>query len=293
MDWSAIVADIRDRFELTLDPATARPVGGGCINRCWDIPGAGARWFLKTNAADKAAMFTAEARGLAALGEAGPLRVPAVIGSGCAGNTAYLLLEWIPLGAVSRDIEAEFGAGLARLHRTTSARFGFDADNFIGSTAQPNEWRASWCEFFAQQRLGFQLDLARENGLGARLQKAGERLLQVLPQLFAQHAPQPSLLHGDLWGGNRACDEQGRPVIFDPAVYFGDREADLAMTRLFGGFGSDFYAAYENEWPLPPGASGRVDLYNLYHVLNHANLFGGAYRDQALAIMRRLLSSHQ
>lgn len=290
MDWTAIVADIRDRFDLSLDPAMARPVGGGCINRCWEMSGAGARWFLKTNSGDKAAMFTAEARGLAALGEAGALRVPAVLGGGCAGNVAYLLLEWIPLGAVSRDIEAEFGAGLARLHRTTSARFGFDADNFIGSTVQPNGWRGNWDEFFAQQRLGFQLDLARENGLGARLQKAGERLLAVLPELFADHAPQPSLLHGDLWGGNRACDEHGRPVIFDPAVYYGDREADLAMTRLFGGFGADFYAAYQQEWPLPPGASGRIDLYNLYHVLNHANLFGGAYRDQALVLMQRLLS---
>ena len=293
MDWTPIVTDIRDRFDLTLDAALARPVGGGCINLCWVISGAGARWFLKTNTSDMAAMFEAEARGLAALSEAGPLRVPAMIGCGCVGPHAYLLLEWIPLRTSSRGAEAVLGAGLARLHRATSAQFGFDSDNFIGSTAQPNGWYASWADFFAQRRLGFQLDLARDKGLGGRLQEAGEHLLQVLPELFAEHAPQPSLLHGDLWGGNWACDEQGRPVIFDPAVYFGDREADLAMTRLFGGFGSDFYAAYEDEWPLPPGASGRVDLYNLYHALNHANLFGGAYRDQALAIMRRLLSSQR
>ncbi len=293
MDWTPIVTDIRDRFDLTLDPALTRPVSGGCINSCWALSGAGSRWFLKTNTPARVAMFAAEARGLAALSEAGRLRVPAVIGSGCVGPHSYLLLEWIPLRTSSRGAESALGAGLARLHRATSTQFGFDSDNFIGSTAQPNGWYASWADFFAQRRLGFQLKLARENGLGARLQEAGEHLLQVLPELLAAHAPQPSLLHGDLWGGNRACDEQGRPVIFDPAVYFGDREADLAMTRLFGGFGSDFYAAYEDEWPLPPGAAGRVDLYNLYHVLNHANLFGGAYRDQALAIMRRLLSSHR
>ena len=134
---------------------------------------------------------------------------------------------------------------------------------------------------------------AHEEGvIDMRMRKRIDGLADAFER-YLQEPEAPSLLHGDLWGGNRACDEQGRPVIFDPAVYFGDREADLAMTRLFGGFGSDFYAAYENEWPLPPGASGRVDLYNLYHVLNHANLFGGAYRDQALAIMRRLLSSHR
>jgi fructosamine-3-kinase len=153
-----------------------------------------------------------------------------------------------------------------------------------------NTWCDDWLTFFREHRLRFQLELAERNGYGGRLQDAGSRLLPRLDALLGEHRPAPSLLHGDLWGGNAGADPGGAPVIFDPAVYYGDREADLAMTRLFGGFSREFYTAYEKEWPLPAGASARVDLYNLYHVLNHLNLFGTGYLGQAQAIIDRLLA---
>jgi fructosamine-3-kinase len=153
-----------------------------------------------------------------------------------------------------------------------------------------NPWAEDWIRFFRDQRLRYQLNLAGSNGHGGRLQQRGEALLAHLDAFFVSYRPVPSLLHGDLWGGNRMADAHGRPVIFDPAVYYGDREADLAMTRLFGGFGAGFYAAYEVAWALEPGATVRVDLYNTYHVLNHLNLFGGGYLGQAVSLIDRLLA---
>ena len=150
---------------------------------------------------------------------------------------------------------------------------------------------SDWIEFFAQYRLGFQLDLAERSGYGGRWLEQGRRLCSRLADFFDGYRPRPSLLHGDLWGGNWAADAAGEPVIFDPASYFGDREADLAMTQLFGGFGRAFYDAYTSAWPLDPGAGTRRDLYNLYHVLNHLNLFGGGYRAQAERMIGRLLAA--
>jgi fructosamine-3-kinase len=145
-----------------------------------------------------------------------------------------------------------------------------------------------WPAFFRDRRLAPQLALAAHNGF-TTLQAPGQRLLEVIPALLP-HEPPPSLLHGDLWGGNWLADARGEPIIFDPAVYHGDREADLAMTRLFGGFGRAFYEAYQGAWPLPPGSQMRTELYNLYHVLNHANLFGGSYANQASSMIEHLLA---
>lgn len=171
----------------------------------------------------------------------------------------------------------------------TTSLFGFAQENFIGTTAQPNGWKDSWIDFWREQRLGYQLELAQHNGYGGELQKQGELLMEKLPEFFADFQPVPSLLHGDLWGGNHAFLTDGTPVIFDPAPYYGDREADLAMTELFGGFDSEFYSAYRAAWPLHAGYGKRKILYNLYHILNHANLFGGGYASQAEGMMRRLL----
>jgi fructosamine-3-kinase len=182
------------------------------------------------------------------------------------------------------------GRALAAMHRTTDQRFGWRRDNFIGATPQSNRGNDDWTGFWRDARLVPQLALAGRNGLGSRLIDAGERLANMLPRLLAGHAPQASLLHGDLWSGNAAFLADGSPVLFDPAVYFGDREADLAMTELFGGFPRSFYASYSEAWPLDPGYELRRDLYNLYHVLNHANLFGGGYAAQAAALIGRLLA---
>ena len=237
-------------------------------------------------------MLEAEAAGLEELAGADAVRVPRVLAVGCAGDRVYLALEWIDLAAGSSGVtQTCFGEQLARLHRKTAERFGWERNNTIGSTPQMNAWSSSWPEFFRDSRLRFQLQLASQNGFGGRLQERGARLLECIEDFFADHQPVPSVLHGDLWGGNAAADEHGAPVIFDPAVYYGDREADLAMTRLFGGFSAAFYSAYEATWPLPASARSRIDLYNLYHVLNHLNLFGGGYLRQAESMIDRLLSA--
>jgi len=261
--------------------------GGGECLRCSCHDG---DLFVKVVPAPRLDVLEAEAAGIEALRDARAVRVPAVLGVGLAGDSAFLALEWIDLRSGSARSESALGRQLARLHRCVAPRFGWHRDNTIGATAQRNAWCADWVRFFAVQRLGVQLDLAERAGQGGRWVDRGRLLCERLEVLLEGHRPQASLLHGDLWGGNWAVDAQGNPVIFDPAVYFGDREADLAMTRLFGGFGRPFYEAYESEWPLEPGATRRVALYNLYHVINHVNLFGGGYRAQAETTIERLLA---
>jgi fructosamine-3-kinase len=275
----------------TLRPAPWRPVHGGCIARSYRVETAKGPVFVKLAEAAGLAMLEAERQGLGSLAAAGALRVPAPLAAGQADGRAFLALEWVDLGPGTPAAEARLGAGLAALHRCLAPRFGFARDNYIGSTPQPNREAGDWVAFLRDRRLGFQLELAAANGHGGRLQARGGRLLELLDVFFATYRPRPSLLHGDLWGGNWGVDEHGEPVVFDPAVYHGDREADLAMTRLFGGFGPAFYAAYVREWPLDAAAGTRRDLYDLYHVLNHLNLFGGGYRAQAEGMIDRLLAA--
>jgi len=235
-------------------------------------------------------MFEAEAAGLHALAAAGAMRVPLPICHGATAGQSWLVMEYIEFGTAAQHSAHQFGRQLAHLHRQSSAQFGWGRDNTIGSTVQHNESMPDWIDFYRERRLRVQLKLAADHGCGAALQSKGERLMQCLPVFFSGYAPQPSLLHGDLWGGNYAFDTTGQAVIFDPAVYYGDREADIAMTELFGGFDADFYAAYHDAWPLDAGYAVRKSLYNLYHILNHANLFGGAYAAQAESMMDRLLA---
>ena len=266
----------------------AREVGGGCINRTYQASDGKQNWFVKVNDANRADLFAAEAEGLRALAQ-GPLRVPRVMCQGEALGRSFLVLEWLEVGAGVPADYAKLGEQLACLHALTGPQHGWGCDNYIGSTPQTNTVNASWPRFFARARLAPQLALARSNGHNG-LTARGEKLVEALPRLFGAHAPQPSLLHGDLWSGNTAFLADGIPVVFDPAVYYGDREADLAMTELFGGFAQDFYAAYHAHSALDPGYRVRKALYQLYHVLNHANLFGGAYAAQAQAVIGRLLS---
>jgi protein-ribulosamine 3-kinase len=246
--------------------------------------------FVKLAPDGRAWAFEAEAEGLRALASASAIRVPAVFGVGVAAGRAWLALEWLDLKSPRPGCEARLGELLAEQHRKTSEAFGWHRTNTIGPTKQQNHPDPDWGRFYVTRRLEPQLSLAESGGHGGGLIDKGRRLCERVPALLGGHSPAPSLLHGDLWAGNHAEDSAGRPVIFDPAVYFGDREADLAMTRLFGGYGRDFYAAYEAAWPLEPGAAARVPLYNLYHVLNHLNLFGGGYRRQAEDMIDRLLA---
>jgi fructosamine-3-kinase len=201
-----------------------------------------------------------------------------------------LVLEYLELDGSDARAADSLGEGLARQHRTTQSEFGWERDNTIGSTPQINAPHGDWVTFYRDHRLRFQLGLAARAGYGGTLQRLGEELAAGMAAFFTDYRPLASLLHGDLWGGNQAVTRQGEPVVFDPAVYFGDREADIAMTELFGGFDARFYAAYRAAWPLDAGYGVRKQLYNLYHVLNHLNLFGGGYGGQAERLMRALLA---
>jgi fructosamine-3-kinase len=272
------VLDPALRRDLAIDGAEKLP--GGSILECYWVSIGGVERFLKLGAPRHGDAFAAEADGLAALRKCGA-RAPEALSHGVLGKSAFLLIEHLELG-VEGDFAA-LGRMLAQLHRNTGPRYGWHRDNYIGAGAQANGWCDEWPEFWRERRLRPQLELARRNGFAL-----GDLPAQTL---LEGHRPAPSLLHGDLWSGNAGFHD-GAPVIFDPAVYYGDRECDLAMTELFGGFPGQFYAAYNEAYPLEPGYERRKHLYNLYHLLNHLNIFGGGYLEQvksALGLLRRFL----
>ena len=287
-DWSSIAEVLRAAGSSVAATAAPRPVAGGDISAAWRLDAESGPLFLKTGPLSSLDMFSAEADGLKELAAPGVIRVPRVIACDTAGDTAFVALEWLEFEAPTRATEFRLGEQLAALHDVTRERFGWHRDNTIGLTPQHNDEADDWIAFFREQRLGFQLRLAADQGYNGALQEQGAQLMKRLPVYFEGYEPAASLLHGDLWGGNWAsCD--GEPVIFDPAVYFGDRESDLAMTRLFGGFGAAFYEAYEARAPFAPGYRERCDLYQLYHVLNHLTLVGSAYLGRARALIDKLL----
>ncbi len=288
MPWDGIAAAISEATGRPFRGREKVPVSGGSINTAYRFTDGARAYFVKLNRPDVQEMFLAEQDGLQELAAAGALRVPRAIASGVAGERAFLVLEWMTLQG--RGNWQALGEGLARLHRVTASRHGWHRDNTIGSTPQPNTWAEDWPAFFAEHRLGLQLQLAEARGADPDLVDQGRRLQVELQALFSGYRPRPSLLHGDLWGGNIAFDHARRPVLYDPAVHFGDRECDLAMTELFGRLPDVVYRAYDAVWPRDAGYTVRRDLYQLYHVLNHFNLFGAAYDGQARQLMGRLLA---
>lgn len=286
---SSIAAGISEATGSAFTVTAQRRLGGGCINSAMLLEGGEQRYFVKLNDPAAEEMFAAEAEGLRELAQARAIRVPVPICHGATPEAAYLVLEYVEPGRADAHSSVLLGQQLAALHRCTNERFGWHRHNTIGSTPQRNSRSQSWLEFWRTQRLGFQLELAARRGHRGRLQRQGEELLARLDGLLGNHVPTPSLLHGDLWSGNTMVDRDSRPVLIDPAVYYGDREADLAMTELFGGFSERFYAAYREAYPLDEGYGLRKTLYNLYHVLNHLNLFGGGYGAQAEAMIGTLL----
>jgi protein-ribulosamine 3-kinase len=289
--WYAVAASIARATGKPFKVDQASSVTGGCINRGFHLQGGGRDFFVKLNAASALPMFEAEAEGLEEIAITGTVRVPRPVCAERDDTQAWLALEYLPLSGGEPRAMAILGERLAAMHRITQPRFGWTRDNTIGSTPQINRQEPEWVEFWRLHRLGYQLDLAGRNGYRGALQHKGEQLLERLAQLFRGYRPAASLLHGDLWAGNAAMSAGGEPVIFDPAVYYGDREADLAMTCLFGGFPPQFYRSYQDAWPLDAGHRERRDLYNLYHVLNHLNLFGGGYLRQAQEMTDRLLAA--
>lgn len=289
MIWQEIAHQISAASGLPFRPQPPAGLAGGCINSAFRLSDGTQTWFVKTNRAALLDMFEAEAEGLDALAASATIKVPRALCTGSTGDLSFIVMEHLDLGQGNVLGWRKAGERLAALHRTSAAGYGWKRDNTIGATAQHNAWQQDWIAFWRDQRLGFQLELAAKHGYHGRLQALGEQLLARFPALI-DHDPQPSLLHGDLWGGNLGFTRAGEPVIYDPATYFGDREAELAMTELFGGFSADFYDAYREAWPIDAGYRVRKTLYNLYHVINHLNLFGGGYGTQAERMLQTLLA---
>jgi fructosamine-3-kinase len=288
------------------------PVGGGMISQAARLTSERGEYLLKWGGRGLAHFFEVEARGLELLAAAGAVRVPAVLAwrdlpndegrtmndetqartasSLVAHRSSFILLEWLPTPQRA-DRTAAFealGRRLAALHRATAPAYGLDHDNYLGIVPQANGWMDSWTAFFRERRLRPQAELARSNGHLSR--PRAERLERVIERLgvwLGGHAPPPALLHGDLWAGNVLVGPGDAPMLIDPAVSYGDREADLGYTALFGRFPEEFYRAYEETWPLPDGWQARRDLYNLYHLLNHLNHFGERYGAAVDAVLRQ------
>ncbi len=290
---SAVEAVIADATGEASPIDRAESLGGGCISqaRCITLVD-GRRFFLKSNTDPLPGMFEREAEGLAALGNPQALRVPAVLGTGggLGACAPFIVLEMIETGRRADDFSENFGRGLAQLHRkATAERHGFGADNYIGATPQPNPWCDDWVTFWREHRLGFQLKLAYDRGYGLAIGSAGKKMCDRLDEWIGEPAEPPALCHGDLWSGNCLVDKSGQAVLIDPAAYYGRREADLSMTTMFGGFDGRFYAAYREVWPLADGHEDRMQIYQLYHHLNHLNLFGGGYLGGCESILRRFV----
>ncbi|MXS76914.1 fructosamine kinase family protein [Nitrosomonas sp. JL21] len=285
-----MAADISASTQTSFVITRSSPIGGGCINQAYCITDGRQHYFVKLNTREQLCMFEDEAAGLMEIYRSRTLRVPSPICHGSDADSAWLVLEYIDISGRASGKGSDLGKQLAAMHRTTSTHFGWIRNNTIGATPQVNSISSNWVDFWRTHRLGYQLDLARKNGFNGKLQTLGENILLELDKLLAEASPAASLLHGDLWSGNYAFDEMGNPIIFDPAIYYGDREADIAMTELFGGFPADFYSAYRHEYPLDSGYNTRKIVYNLYHILNHLNLFGSNYRHQAEQMMGFLLA---
>ncbi|MGC1307905.1 MAG: fructosamine kinase family protein [Phormidesmis sp.] len=288
-----IASHISKATHQSFEIETQRSIGGGCINQAVAVADSVRTFFVKVNRASQIAMFEAEYEGLTAMYESRTIRVPLPLGSGVFNDVAYIIMEWLPLGGSagrhsSDDSWRRMGEQLAAMHQVTSPEgFGWHRDNTIGATPQKNGWWPDWSEFWRDRRLGPQFELAHQrNGHFPRR----DELMSAIPRLLAGHSPPPALLHGDLWSGNAAITAAGEPVILDPATYYGDPETDLAMTELFGRFPASFYRAYQSAMPLREGYAQRKVLYNLYHILNHFNLFGGNYESQANRMIAQILS---
>jgi protein-ribulosamine 3-kinase len=288
-----LIEALESIYGRSIEIKNSRPVGGGSINRAEVLTLSNREnVFLKTNAHPPDGFFQAEARGLDLLGQAkGGPRIPKPLGHEPDPGQKFLLLEYVENSPPTEEFDVTFAQALAAMHRSTQNTHGLDHDNFIGSTAQINTLDKNGLKFFRDRRIKFQQELARVSGkLPAPLDKRIDTLCDKLETLLDTGGEKPALLHGDLWSGNYfQARSDHRPCIFDPAVYYGLRESDLAMTQLFGSLTDSFYRAYHEAFPLSPGYAERRDIYNLYHMLNHLNLFGGSYLSSVETIVNRFI----
>jgi fructosamine-3-kinase len=286
--WTQIADHITQTTGVPFEISHQQSVSGGCINQGYRITNAHQQsYFVKINQAARVEMFVAEALGLKEMAATQTIRVPRPICWGMADRASYIVLEWLEFGASTTAAWESMGKKLAKMHQTpVSSQFGWERNNTIGSTVQINTWSASWADFFADHRLGYQLKLAQRRG-GTFADT--ETIVEEVRTILQGRSLQPSLVHGDLWSGNVAILKSGEPTILDPATYYGDREVDLAMTELFGGFPAAFYKSYQQVFALDSNYSQRKGIYNLYHILNHFNLFGGGYGAQANRMIQEIL----
>jgi len=286
--WNHICGIISDITKCDFQILSKRNVHGGCINQAYLLESNDVNYFVKVNHLSSLSNFNSEMAGLKALKSTNTIRVPEAIAVGTHNNNSYLILEALQLSGTGA-IE-DFAAALAHLHNSYGSEFGFSEDNYIGATKQINKTNSDWVTFFYQNRISYQFDLLEQKYDIHYMRNKEKQLEKKIKSLFADYSPHPSLLHGDLWQGNYSFDQQGNPVIFDPACYYGDHEADLAMLELFGNPGSSFFRAYQRHFPIDDGYQQRKTLYNFYHILNHANLFGNNYLGQAESMMVTILN---
>ena len=276
MDTQQIEPILEHALGTSAQMITCSPVGGGCINYCYRVAIPGSTYFLKINSANYQEMFEAEFLGLKALKNNFSFKVPAPIHTGQLTNSSYLLMEFIESSAMKPDYWDLLGRGLADMHRNTNEHFGYEIDNYIGKLPQSNRKHENWLDFLIQERYLPQIELATKSRVLPHVKRLKfEELFVKLDQLLTIELP--AFLHGDLWSGNLMVGREGEPAIMDPAVYYGHREIELAFTTLFGGFSARFYQVYNENYPLEPGYQDRFELYNLYPLLVHLNLFGSSY----------------
>ena len=275
--WQAISEQLSETLMFSFVIREKTKLSGGDISESYMISDGEQRYFIKVNQRGFFANYQAEAENIQCLRKTNTVYVPELVHIGQSKQHAFLILNYLPTKPLEHSESSfEFGKKLAELHRWGEQKeYGFDSDNYIGNTLQPNQWNRKWSRFFAEQRIGWQLQLIKEKGVSL-VDIPG--FTQHIQHLLASHQPRASLLHGDLWNGNVANSAFG-PICFDPACYWGDRECDVAMTELFGGFQTEFYQGYDSVAPLDAGYEQRKHIYNLYHLLNHYHLFGGHYLD--------------
>jgi fructosamine-3-kinase len=288
MLWeSAVIERLQELCKKTIRLISISPVSGGDINESFYMSTSAGDYFIKINSASRfPQMFEKEASGLNLLTETGEIKVPKHVEFGEKNDVSFLIMDFIRSGSKSRSFWNDFGQKLANLHKHSSNYFGLDYDNYIGSLKQSNKKHKTWSAFFMEERLDVQVKLARNNGqIGKETVMSFDRFYKKLNEIFPFEPS--SLLHGDLWGGNYMVDEKGDPVVIDPAIYYGHREMDLGMTKLFGGFDPRFYDAYNQSYPLESGWQKRMDFCNLYPLMVHVNLFGGSYINSVKSILRK------
>lgn len=287
--WLNVAQKITEYFGKNFAVRTVTPVSGGDINQAFQITDSDQAFFIKLNRASLVDMFSAELLALERLQQSSTIRVPNAYFVGQNEDKSFILMEYLTFS--SSGSKQQFAIDLAKMHQVNSEQYGWQSDNFIGSSLQYNQYTMYWPEFYAEYRLKPQINWLSQKGCSKKLTDLIDAVIVNIDGFFVDYQPKVSLLHGDLWSGNYGFLSDGTPIIYDPASYFGDHEADLAMMELFGSPGKDFFTAYHQEFPIDSGYAVRKKLYNLYHILNHANLFGGAYSSQAASMATSLLSA--